>query len=180
MHNLITWATPHDGQYGVPDFNIPYLDKLFSQVVDGGWQSKLVQETISFASYWKDPYNYTAYLENNIFLADLNNEKPVKNATYRVRHAGAVVRSPRWSPHLPRWRVCRCPGTHGVPEHCVAGRLGGGQDCCALLQVSAGAWDDSTGVAQPRCSRAGLAMDDRLLRIVLSVAYAALGSSSST
>lgn len=29
-------------------------------------------------------YNYTAYLENNIFLADLNNERPEKNATYKV------------------------------------------------------------------------------------------------
>lgn len=36
-----------------------------------------------FAAYWKDPYNYTTYLEKSIFLADINNERSTKNSTYK-------------------------------------------------------------------------------------------------
>lgn len=104
VHNLISWAGPQDGVYGIPDFNIPFLDKLWSEVLEGGWATGL-QDFISFASaltvpsgaksqnsdtmvlctaYWKDPYNYTLYLEKNQFLADINNERPTKNSSYKA------------------------------------------------------------------------------------------------
>ena len=38
---------------------------------------------ISFAAYWRSPLNYTAYVANNVFLADINNERAAKNATYK-------------------------------------------------------------------------------------------------
>lgn len=31
VHNLISWAGPEQGVYGVPDFNIPWLDKIMSE-----------------------------------------------------------------------------------------------------------------------------------------------------
>lgn len=33
--------------------------------------------------YWKNPLNYQGYLNNNLFLADINNERPVKIAQYK-------------------------------------------------------------------------------------------------
>lgn len=60
----MSWAGPHGGQYGVPDFNIPYLDQLFDKIMEDGLGTSL-QHFISFAAYWKDPLNYTAYLEQN-------------------------------------------------------------------------------------------------------------------
>jgi len=90
VYNLISWAGPNSGQYGVPDFNYwcpekdtvcDLLDWGMSYIAENG-ADVWVQQHISFAAYWKDPYNYDSYLENNIFLSDINNEKPSKNQTY--------------------------------------------------------------------------------------------------
>ncbi len=81
VYNYNTWASPHAGQYGVPDFNIPYLDQLFSEILEST-NGQIIESFISFAAYWKDPYNLDKYLEKSIFLADLNNERPTKNQTY--------------------------------------------------------------------------------------------------
>lgn len=66
VRNLITWVSPHAGVYG---FNKIYFD----------WQkvyTPLYQRLYSFSSYWKDPYQYEAYLANSTFLPYLNNESP--------------------------------------------------------------------------------------------------------
>jgi len=91
VHNAISWAGPYDGVYGVPDVNAicpddlcPWLNDLFDLVMDGGWIDQYVQSHVSFATYWKDPLNRKDYLKYNTFLADINNEKPEKNATYKA------------------------------------------------------------------------------------------------
>ena len=94
VFNYISWAGPHDGVYGVPDFNAicpnvdcPWLDDLVDQASANGPLSKITQELFTFFSYWKSPMNYTIYLANNTFLADLNNERTVKNSTYKANMA---------------------------------------------------------------------------------------------
>jgi len=82
VYNLITWASPHGGQYGIPAFDVPELDKLFSEFLESP-DGRLYESVLSFAAYWKDPYNYTTYLNMSIFLADLNNERDIKNSTYK-------------------------------------------------------------------------------------------------
>jgi len=74
----------------VPDFNAlcpddicPWLNDIFSEIVEGAWIEPIFQSTISFAAYWKDPFNYADYLKYSIYLADINNEQPTKNATYK-------------------------------------------------------------------------------------------------
>lgn len=52
--------------------------------MDGYWIDTWFQSHVSFATYWKDPYNIAGYLGYNTFLADLNNERPQKNATYKA------------------------------------------------------------------------------------------------
>ena len=90
VHNLISLAGPQAGQYGVPEFNAlcpdhacPWLDELMRRLLDEGATAAL-QEAFSFASYWRDPKNLSNYLATNIFLADLNNERTAKNATYKA------------------------------------------------------------------------------------------------
>jgi len=90
-YNYISWAGPHDGVYGVPDVNAlcpdylcPWLDDIMDLLVEGAWTDPFMQQHISFAAYWKDPYEYDEYLEYSLFLADINNERTTKNATYKA------------------------------------------------------------------------------------------------
>jgi palmitoyl-protein thioesterase len=90
VFNYIAWASPQAGVYGVPDFNAlcsdqecPWLNYIMDSILDGGWVDSWVQEHITFASYWKDPLRYDEYLQDNIFLADINNEREEKNQTYK-------------------------------------------------------------------------------------------------
>jgi palmitoyl-protein thioesterase len=89
VYNLVSLAGPHDGVFGVPALNAlcpdhfcPWLGKLFDELLASG-ATRAVQEVFTFASYWKDTMNYSEYLRDNIFLADINNERAKKNATYR-------------------------------------------------------------------------------------------------
>jgi palmitoyl-protein thioesterase len=93
IHNYISLAGVQNGQYGVPDINDWCPDKdpqcdtlldLMNQIAYGKWAEPLFQKYISFAQYWKDPKNESAYLELSGFLADVNNERAVKNSTYRM------------------------------------------------------------------------------------------------
>jgi len=90
VYNLISLAGPHDGVFGVPDFNYycpdqdcPWLINIFDVLMNKSIVEYGLQIAFSFAAYWKNPLNYQGYLDNNIFLADINNERPVKNANYK-------------------------------------------------------------------------------------------------
>jgi len=83
VHSLISWVGPQAGQFGVPDWE-PLL-KYLNQITSPMWYSALTQQTVSFSNYWRDPMRLELYREKSSFLADLNNELPVKNATYRLR-----------------------------------------------------------------------------------------------
>ena len=41
--------------------------------------------TLSFANYWRDPTKLDTYIANSGFLADINNERTHKNASYATR-----------------------------------------------------------------------------------------------
>jgi palmitoyl-protein thioesterase len=90
VHNFISWAGPHQGQYGVPmlnalcpDYLCPWLDWVMDLILDGSWEDQQFQSEIAFAAYWHDPFNEDRYKERNIFLADINNERDNKNQTYK-------------------------------------------------------------------------------------------------
>ena len=91
VHNYFSLAGPQDGVFGIPDFNdwcpddaCPWLAEWMSAVSEGGWAESFFQEHISAAQYWKNPLNYSKYLDAVTFLPDINNEREVKNATYRA------------------------------------------------------------------------------------------------
>jgi len=90
VFNYISWVGPHGGVYGTPavnqlcpDQDCPWLNDLFDSILEGQWTDQWLQKYITFATYWKDPFEFNEYLKFSSFLPDINNERPVKNSTYR-------------------------------------------------------------------------------------------------
>jgi palmitoyl-protein thioesterase len=81
VYNYISWSGPHAGQFGVPEEDWAYLVEEIGGIV----YEDHIQETISFAGYWRDTYQLDTYLAKSVFLADINNERDVKNSTYKER-----------------------------------------------------------------------------------------------
>merc|ERR1711953_173273 len=85
IHNLVSIGGPQQGVYGLPKClgeNHTFCDyarRLLNYGAYIGWiQGLLVQ-----AQYWHDPLAQQEYLDNSLFLADINNEGPDKNVTYK-------------------------------------------------------------------------------------------------
>ncbi|EFA75520.1 palmitoyl-protein thioesterase 3 [Heterostelium album PN500] len=91
VFNYISWNGPQRGQFGTPFVNIKWVDHILGTVPYDNW----AQETFSPAQYWRDPYKLDLYLEKSLFLADLNNERPVKNPKYNqnIESLNAMVLS---------------------------------------------------------------------------------------
>ncbi|UKZ56978.1 hypothetical protein TrVGV298_010827 [Trichoderma virens] len=60
-----------------------YLCKGAMALLKFNTWSKFVQNRLVPAQYYRDLSNYDTYLENSNFLADINNERPVKNEQYK-------------------------------------------------------------------------------------------------
>lgn len=91
VHNYISLAGPQMGVFGLPDLNdwcpdadCPWMVDFMNKVSEHGSLEAFFQTHISFSQYWKNPLNYTAYLESSGYLADINNERSAKNATYKA------------------------------------------------------------------------------------------------
>ncbi|KAI5969397.1 hypothetical protein CANMA_001464 [Candida margitis] len=84
FHNLITFGSPHMGVMEMPlckdpkDWICKRRNELLKKQV---WNDK-VQKTILPAQYFRDPFEYEKYLKHSLYLADINNEREEKNATY--------------------------------------------------------------------------------------------------
>ena len=82
VFNLITLSGIHQGIFGVPFLTqIPeqYRDLITKYAYEPG-----VQELVSPASYWRDPYQLARYSYACKFLPDINNELVPKNEIYRT------------------------------------------------------------------------------------------------
>lgn len=53
-------------------------------LVCGLWKLDVYGHSIVFSDYWKDPTDQATYLAKSRFLADINNERTAKNATYKA------------------------------------------------------------------------------------------------
>lgn len=93
VRNLISWMGVQNGVFGIPDVQhfcperLPpclALIALFDSLLEDPKLSFKIQRSITFAAFWKDPLHYADYVQDNIFLADVNNERPVKNAQYKA------------------------------------------------------------------------------------------------
>ena len=75
VHQFISVCGPNNGVGTCPD-------NLAFKSVCPLWRLAKYSAPISFADYWKDAANEQQYLDKSRFLADLNNERQTKNATY--------------------------------------------------------------------------------------------------
>ncbi|OAA58681.1 palmitoyl-protein thioesterase precursor [Cordyceps fumosorosea ARSEF 2679] len=89
VRSLVTFGSQHSGiaefrECGTSDF----LCKGAMALLRFNTWSSFVQGRLVPAQYFRDPADLDAYLEGSRFLADVNNERPRKNATYKERLAG--------------------------------------------------------------------------------------------
>merc|ERR1711892_1732 len=86
MKNLVTFGGQHQGVFGFP--NCPGEMNFFCDIVrdllNYGAYVEFVQDILVQAQYWHDPLHFETYVEKSHFLAEINNEKPEKNASYVV------------------------------------------------------------------------------------------------
>ncbi|KAG7410744.1 Alpha/Beta hydrolase protein [Fusarium sp. MPI-SDFR-AT-0072] len=88
VRSLITFGSQHNG---IIDFKAcgatDWLCKTAMAVMRFGTWSNLVQSSLVPAQYYRNPAteaDYNKYLENSNFLADINNERELKNEKYKA------------------------------------------------------------------------------------------------
>merc|ERR1719411_1153436 len=59
----------------------PFCD-IVRDLLNYGAYVDFVQDFLVQAQYWHDPLHFDTYVEKSLFLAEINNEKPEKNASY--------------------------------------------------------------------------------------------------
>ncbi|KAK2731436.1 hypothetical protein FQN57_003446 [Myotisia sp. PD_48] len=85
VHNLVTFGSQHNG---ISSFNLcrgtgTWLCQAAEALLLFGVWSQLVQSRLVPAQYFRDPEQMEDYLQHSNFLADINNERAVKNGTYK-------------------------------------------------------------------------------------------------
>jgi len=82
--NLVTLGGQHQGVFGFPKCPGPNetLCEWVRELIDVGVYTGVVQSFLVQAEYWQDPWNPSEFFKANVFLPDINNMLPRKNATY--------------------------------------------------------------------------------------------------
>ena len=81
VYNYMTLSGSHQGVFG-----IPYLLKIpahYRELITKYAYEESVQNEVGIANYWRDPTQLDKYYEHCHFLPDINNERAVRNETYR-------------------------------------------------------------------------------------------------
>ncbi|KAI1457965.1 alpha/beta-hydrolase [Annulohypoxylon moriforme] len=83
VRTLVTFGSQHNG---IVDYKAcsaaDWLCKGAMALLHGNTWSSWLQSRLVPAQYFRDPADLDSYLENSNFLADINNERTVKNETY--------------------------------------------------------------------------------------------------
>lgn len=84
VRSLVTFGSPHNG---ISEFQscgaTDWLCKGAQGLLRTSTWSAYVQSHLVPAQYFRDPLQYDNYLEYSNFLADVNNERELKNQTYK-------------------------------------------------------------------------------------------------
>ena len=84
VSNLVTFGGQHNG---ISEFqecgDSDWVCQGWSSLLKGNTWTAFVQNKLVPAQYYRNGEDLTNYLESSNFLADINNEKIVKNDTYR-------------------------------------------------------------------------------------------------
>ncbi|KAG0649322.1 Palmitoyl-thioesterase 1 [Hyphodiscus hymeniophilus] len=84
VRSLVTFGSPHNG---ISEFQscsaTDWLCKGAQGLLRTNTWTQYVQSHLVPAQYFRDPFQYDDYLEYSNFLADINNERELKNQTYK-------------------------------------------------------------------------------------------------
>ncbi|KAI0450649.1 palmitoyl-protein thioesterase 1 [Xylaria acuta] len=90
VRNLVTFGSQHNG---IVDYRAceprDWLCRGAMALLHGNTWTSFVQARLVPAQYFRDPADLDGYLEHSNFLADINNERALKNATY-ARNVAAL------------------------------------------------------------------------------------------
>jgi len=82
--SLVTFGSQHNG---ISEFqkcgDNDWVCRRWDGYLKSNTWTEFVQSRLVPAQYFRDPEDLESYLENSNFLADVNNEREVKNATYK-------------------------------------------------------------------------------------------------
>jgi len=85
VRSLVTFGSPHNG---ISEFQscgaTDWLCKGAQGLLRSNTWTSYVQSHLVPAQYFRDPLQYDSYLEYSNFLADVNNERELKNQTYKA------------------------------------------------------------------------------------------------
>jgi palmitoyl-protein thioesterase len=91
VRSLVTYGSQHNGIVRFKDCpQNDYLCKGAMALLKFNTWSSFVQSRLVPAQYYRDPADYDQYLEHSNFLADINNERELKNLTYKANIAKLV------------------------------------------------------------------------------------------
>lgn len=84
VHNLVTFGSQHNGiaEFESCAYNDWICNGAEALLRSGRW-TNFAQSRVVPAQYFRDPQELDQYLEHSNFLADINNEREVKNETYK-------------------------------------------------------------------------------------------------
>lgn len=85
VKNFVSIAGPHMGIAGIPRLNCGWFCEKINFLAGKLMYTDAFQNHLGPAGYYKDKFNLEVYKEYSSFLADLNNEKEVKNTEYKRR-----------------------------------------------------------------------------------------------
>jgi len=85
VYNLITMGSQHQGVADIPECTAvnETICSYVEDILEFGAYTSIAQDIVVQAQYFKDPLDIPTYLETSGFLADINNERPQKNSTYK-------------------------------------------------------------------------------------------------
>ncbi|KUL86063.1 hypothetical protein ZTR_06455 [Talaromyces verruculosus] len=85
VHNLVTMGSQHNGifKFQSCDSTGDWACRSAEALLRFGRWSDFVQSRLVPAQYFRDVNEYDSYLEHSNFLADINNERELKNALYK-------------------------------------------------------------------------------------------------
>lgn len=84
VYNLVTFGSQHNGISEFQSCRNPtdWTCQSANALLRSGTWSDFVQNRLVPAQYFRDPEELERYLEHSNFLADINNERELKNTTY--------------------------------------------------------------------------------------------------
>lgn len=85
VKNFVSIDGPHMGIGALPRLTCGWLCKKINSIAGQLMYTNSFQEHLGPAGYYKDNHNLEVYREYSTFLADLNNEKQVRNEEYKKR-----------------------------------------------------------------------------------------------